>query len=142
MSLTRFLRPVVVASEDELIGSVARKMRDARVGSVVITRNEKPIGILTDRDLTLRVIAEERSNLITKVSDVVTYGPFTLRESDEIETAVRSMREHGVRRLPVVDKAGRLVGVVSTDDLVIMFGEELAALANGIAESTDAVESR
>ncbi|MGH7330604.1 MAG: CBS domain-containing protein, partial [Polyangiaceae bacterium] len=73
---------------------------------------------------------------------VVTYGPFVLQESDEIETAVRGMREHGVRRLPVVDADGKLVGMVSADDLVMLFGRELAALADSVEESTDAYESR
>ncbi len=142
MSLSRFTRAVVVASEGDPIASVARKMRDARVGSVVVTRSERPIGIVTDRDLALRVVAEERNATTTRVSDVVTYGPFVLQESDEIETAVRSMREHGVRRMPVVDADGRLIGMVSADDLVTLFGGELAALAEGVAESTDAYESR
>lgn len=142
MSLSRFTRPVVVASEGEPIASVARKMRDMRVGSVVVTRKDRPIGIVTDRDLALRVVAEERNASATRVADVVTYGPFVLQENDEIETAVRSMREHGVRRLPVVDSEGRLIGMVSADDLVMLFGRELAGLADGVEESTDAYESR
>ncbi|MGH7283371.1 MAG: CBS domain-containing protein [Polyangiaceae bacterium] len=142
MSLSRFVRSVVVASEGEPIANVARKMRDARVGSVVVTRSDRPIGIVTDRDLALRVVAEERSATTTRVADVVTYGPFVLQESDEIETAVRGMREHGVRRLPVVDADGKLVGMVSADDLVMLFGRELAALADSVEESTDAYESR
>jgi CBS domain-containing protein len=142
MSLSRFTRAVIVASESEPIASVARKMRDARVGSVVVTHDDRPIGILTDRDLALRVVAEERNATTTRVSDVVTYGPFVIKESDEIETAVRAMREHGVRRLPVVDDKGRLIGVVTADDLIMLLGRELAALADGIAENTDTYESR
>ena len=142
MSLSRFIRPVIVASEGEPIASVARKMRDKRVGSVVVTRSDRPIGIVTDRDLALRVVAEERNATATRVADVVTYGPFVLQENDQIETAVRSMREHGVRRLPVVDADGKLVGMVSADDLFMLFGRELSAMADGIEESTDAYESR
>jgi CBS domain-containing protein len=142
MSLSRFIRGVIVAAETEPIAMVARQMRDARVGAVVVTREGRPIGIITDRDIALRVVAEERDPKTTRVGDVVTYGPFTVSESDEIETVVRAMREHGVRRLPIIDANGQLVGVVTTDDITILLGRELAALADGISESTDAYESR
>jgi len=142
MSLSRFIRGVVVAKETEPIANIARQMRDGRVGAVVVTREDRPIGIITDRDIALRVVAEERDPTTTRVGDVVTYGPFTVCESDEIETVVRTMREHGVRRLPIVDANGQLVGIVTTDDIAILLGRELAALADGICESTDAYESR
>jgi len=142
MSLSRFVRAVVVAADSDSIATVARQMRDARVGCVVVTHEERPIGIVTDRDLVLRVLAEERNPSTTRVLDIVSYGPFVVKETDEIETAVRVMREHGVRRLPVVDDAGKLVGVVTNDDLVVLLGRELAALAEGIADDCDASDSR
>jgi CBS domain-containing protein len=142
MSLSRFARAVVVASESDPIAVVARKMRDAHVGSIIVTREDRPIGIITDRDLALRIVAEERNATTTRVSDVVTYGVFTIKESDQIETAVRSMREHGVRRLPIVDDDGRIVGIVTADDLVVLLSKEFSGLADGVAENADAYESR
>ncbi len=105
-TLSGYLRPVVVASLGESVASAARRLRDARVGCVVVTRADRPIGILTDRDLALRVVAEARDPSVTRVEEILTCDPLTLRDSDTIETAARCMKEHGVRRLPIIDADG------------------------------------
>lgn len=141
MSLERFRRPVVTASERETVATVAQRMRDQRTGCVVLTRENRPIGILTDRDVCLRVVAEGRSGDIP-IAEVATYDPFVLRESDGIETAVAQMRVHGVRRFPIVDAKGNVTGVVTADDLIVLLGREIAGLGEGLEASVDATESR
>jgi CBS domain-containing protein len=140
--LTRFRRAVVPCGLEDPIASVAGKMRETRVGCVVALRDGRPAGLLTDRDIVLRVVAEGRDPTTTTVADVVTYDPVTVPEDAGIETAVALMKKHGVRRLPNVGAEGRVVGIVTADDLVMLVGGELAGLCDAIEESADATESR
>jgi len=141
MSLERFRRPVVTASERETVATVAQRMRDQRTGCVIVTRERRPIGILTDRDICLRVVAEGRAGDVP-IAEVTTYDPFVLRETDGIETAASLMRVHGVRRFPIVDAKGNVTGVVTADDLIVLLGREIAGLGEGLEASVDATESR
>lgn len=142
MSLARFRKSVVVAAETDSVGSAARKLRDARVGCVVVTRDKRPVGIVTDRDVTIRVVAEGRDAEQTRIGDIVTYGPFVVSEKDGIETAAACMKKHGVRRLPLVDERGTITGIVTADDLVTMLGHELSDLCEGIESGADSDETR
>ncbi len=141
MSLARFCRPVICSDEGELVVDTAKKMRDARVGCVVVTRIERPIAIVTDRDLALRVLADARPHA-TALRDVATYDPIVVRDQDGIETVLGLMAKHGVRRLPVVSDGGHLLGIVTADDLTVLLGRQLSELAEGIRENADATESR
>jgi CBS domain-containing protein len=140
--LTRFEHHAVVAGLSEPVIQVARRMRDRHVGCVVVTRGARPIGIVTDRDLALRVVAEGLDPNVTPVSDVVTMDVTTLPRDAGIETAVRLMQERGVRRLPIVAEDGRVIGIVTADDLTVLLTQELAELGSGIRDNVDAVESR
>jgi CBS domain-containing protein len=142
MSLREFEREVLSVSLNAPVIEAARRMRDAKIGCVVVSRDRHPIGILTDRDLAVRVVAEGRDPQQTKVSEVVTYDAVTLRRSDTRQTALIRMREHGVRRLPIVDDAGKLVGMVTADDLVTLLAHELLDLGAGIEGNVDSSESR
>jgi CBS domain-containing protein len=141
-TLGGYLRPVVLAALGESVASAAKRLRDERVGCLVVTRGGHPIGILTDRDLAVRVVAEGRDPSTTRVDDVLTYDPLTLRDSDTVDSAARCMREHGIRRLPIVDAEGAVRGIVTADDLVVQLGRQLAALSDAIAEPSDAADSR
>jgi CBS domain-containing protein len=142
MSLSRFEHGAVTAELSESAAAVARRMRDLHVGCVVVTRGSRPVGIVTDRDLALRVVAEGRDARATLVSDIVTYDASTLPRDAGIETAARMMRERGVRRLPIVTDDGRVIGIVTADDLTILLAKELADVGAGLAEAVDAGESR
>jgi CBS domain-containing protein len=142
MSLTRFEHGAVVAQLSETAFDVARRMRDFHVGCVVVTRGSTPVGIITDRDLALRVVAEGRDPKQTLVAEVVTFDATTLPRTAGIETAVRTMRERGVRRLPIVTEDGKLTGIVTADDLTVLLTQELADLGLGIENRVDATETR
>lgn len=142
MSLDRFRRDVQLAAEEDLIPDVARQMRDASVGCVVVARAGRPIGILTDRDIALRVVAEGRDPTITRVSEVVTYDPIVLVVDADISTATALVRTHGIRRIPIVDASGQVVGIVTSDELLVLVGKELSDLCAGIEEGADTTESR
>lgn len=140
--LARFEKAVVTADLDETALEAARRMRDKKVGCIVAVREGRPVGMLTDRDLVLRVVAERLDPAEVLLSSVVTYEAATLSRSDGFETAVRTMRNHGVRRLPIVDEDGRITGIVTADDLIGLLGSELAALGEAIEGNVDGSESR
>ena len=142
MQLNRFEHGAVVAELDETAAAAARRMRDFRVGCVIVVRNARPVGILTDRDLAIRVVAEGRDPQSTLVSEIVTYEATTVGRDAGIESAVRIMSEQGVRRLPIVTEDGRVTGMITADDVVVMLTKQLAEVGVGIRDNVDASESR
>jgi CBS domain-containing protein len=126
-------RGVVIASPDDSLRTVAQLMRQHHVGSVVVTHDEaglcRPVGIITDRDIVLAVVAKDVSPDAVSAGDVMSEPLATARESDEIWDVLERMRTRGVRRLPVVGAHGELVGIVSADDVLELVAEELVNLA-------------
>ncbi len=140
--LSRFERAIVSAALDDTVFDVACRMRDKHVGCVVVVRDGRPVGMLTDRDIVLRVVAEGLDARSVLVSSIVTYDAATVLRTDGFETAVRKMREHAVRRLPIVDENGCVTGIVTADDLIGLLGRELSALGEAITSNVDGSESR
>lgn len=129
-------RRVVTARPDTDAQSLAREMREENVGSVVIKTDAHPVGIVTDRDLTVEVLAEGRTGSETYARELMTASPATVRHDRGIAEAARTMDEHDVRRLPVVDGGDALVGIVSLDDIYRELVREHEHLADVIeAES-------
>ena len=100
---------------DSLVDA-AREMRDGDIGNVIVTDGRRVAGILTDRDIVVRAIAEGRDLQSTTVGDVCSAGPRTLEPGDSVEAAAQEMDGNSIRRLPVV-RDGELVGVLSLGDL-------------------------
>jgi CBS domain-containing protein len=136
MSLERFTRKrVIVADLHESASEVARKMEREHVGAVIILRGALPAGIVTDRDLALRVVASTLLAAETPVEQVMSRDLVTIRIDDALDAAVERMRQCGVRRLPIVDQNGRLCGLVSLDDLHVLFAGEMKRTAEAIMEN-------
>lgn len=116
-------KPPVTAQRHESLRAVAQRMRDAHVGCVVVTEegvrgDVKPIGILTDRDIVIKALAQtDRYLEQVRVDDIMVQPPVTLGDDAEVAQALRTMRSVGIRRIPIVNQAGALVGLVSIDDL-------------------------
>jgi len=138
MSVGRIcLRDVDLADAAECVLDAARRMRDRDVGTlVVLGEAEKPVGLLTDRDLTVRVLAAGRDAVTTRVADVMTPSPRTVSESTPIEAALGLMRSGSFRRLPVVDEAGKLVGILSLDDVLALLAEEFTLVGDLLERET------
>jgi CBS domain-containing protein len=134
MSLERFCRKrVVTARAEQPVVEVARIMRSEHVGAVVIVDGKRPIGIITDRDLALRVLADGRAPE-TPVQALMTPQPVTVRRDQHIDDVVRTMQQAGVRRLPIVDEAGAVIGLVSLDDLSVLLAAELGVAVSAIRD--------
>jgi CBS domain-containing protein len=109
--------PLTMSGNETLVAA-ARQMRDADVGDVIVSDGDSMRGIVTDRDIVVRAIAEELDPRTTTLADVCTHDVVTLDADDPIDQAVKKMRSHAVRRLPVTE-GGKLVGVVSLGDLAV-----------------------
>jgi CBS domain-containing protein len=107
--------PRTVTTDDSLTDA-AKIMRDEDVGAVIVTENGKVCGIVTDRDITVRAIAEGKDPAGTAIDEICTRDPTVLSPTEDAGDAVRLMTEKNIRRLPVVDD-GQPVGIVSLGDL-------------------------
>jgi CBS domain-containing protein len=107
--------PRTVDIGDSLVDA-ARGMRDGDIGSVIVTDGGRVAGIVTDRDIVIRAVAEGRDPRSTTVGNVCSSNPRTLEPGDSVEVAAQAMSENSIRRLPVI-RDGELVGVLSLGDL-------------------------
>jgi CBS domain-containing protein len=128
-----FTRNVITARPEDTLATIALKMQEHNIGTVVIVKERRPVGIVTDRDLAL-ALGAQGFNPQTQVQKVMTLHVLAIPEDTGIYSATRFMRERKVRRLPIVDREDRLVGMVTLDDLLHFLGEELFNLAEGIKE--------
>ena len=120
------VREVDLAAGNESVQVAARRMHDRKVGTLlVLDEQRRPIGILTDRDLTVRVLAEALDPAQTLVSQVMTKDPKVIEEEASLERAIAIMRSGPFRRVAVVDKEGRLAGLLSMDDVLDLLREEM-----------------
>ena len=130
MSVRRICsRNVDTAKMDEAVHAAAGRMNVRKVGTlVVVDKDQHPLGLITDRDLTVRVLAEARDPAQTTIGAVMTRLPRTVYEETPIEEALAIMRSGPYRRLPVIDREGRLVGLLSLDDILDLLAEEFGEI--------------
>ena len=110
----------------------AQRMRDAGVGSVIVAESDRPLGIVTDRDLAVRVIAAGLQPDRVTVGQIMSGRPIFVSEGRDLGEVLQLMRDLTVRRMPVVDADQRLVGVVSLDDVILALSGSLALVAETI----------
>lgn len=122
-------REVVVMTSDETVRDAARVMRKEHVGDVVVVADgngsRRPVGIVTDRDLVIEVLAQEGNTDEITLGDLITGNLITASESDDLWETLKHMRDRGVRRVPVTDADGNLAGIISLDDYVDLLAEEM-----------------
>jgi CBS domain-containing protein len=116
-------RGVECVPPDSTLQEAARKMRDLDVGPLPVCDHDRLAGMLTDRDIVVRAIAEGRDPKTTKVRDAMTEGIDYCFEDDDVATAAQQMREKQIRRLVVLNRDKRLVGIVSLGDLAVETGD-------------------
>ncbi len=126
-------KPVVTASAQMTVDEAARAMRAKNVGALVVVNAGRPVGMLTDRDVAIEVVAKGLDPDTARVGDVMHKKPITIREDLGILDAAKVFAKTGVRRLPVVTKSGVLVGVITVDDLIMLLGNELGHVAGALS---------
>lgn len=122
-------RQVEVIHPDATLGAAAERMRTLDVGALPVCDGDQLVGVITDRDITIRATAEQKSPQTTKVRDVMTPEVVYGLEDQDVMDAARIMEERQIRRLPVLDKNHKLVGIVALGDLAtdagVMLGGEI-----------------
>lgn len=122
-------REVVVITRGESVQEAAKLMREFHVGDLVVVEDRQgelyPVGMLTDRDIVIEVIACEVGLHALTVGDIMSFELASANEADEIMSTIKQMRIKGVRRLPVISPRGVLVGIVTLDDLLELLAEQL-----------------
>ena len=125
-------RDVKVVGPDMTIGDAAKMMRDGDFGMMPVGEDDRMIGSISDRDIAIRAVAEGKNNT-TKVRDVMSDGVAWTYEDDSVEQAAKIMSERQVRRLPVVNRDKRLVGIVALGDFAVE-SSEIQPAAQALSE--------
>jgi CBS domain-containing protein len=134
-----FGKKVVTAAPSDPISEVADSMARHHVGAVVVVKNQIPIGIVTDRDVALALGARGTSRSESVVS-IMTSPVTTISHKEGILAATRLMRAEVTRRLPIVDDARRVIGLVSVDDLLVLLGVEIGNITEAVAPEVEAAD--
>ena len=126
-------REVVFCDPETSVVEIARLLRNHHVGDLIVAEKGRsglaPIGLVTDRDLVVKVLAEGVAPDRLVAADLMTRRVVTAVESADVHEAIERMRGEGIRRLPVVDGSGALIGILSADDVTELLAEELTDLA-------------
>jgi CBS domain-containing protein len=127
--------PRAVRPDDSVV-EAARVLRDENVGSLPVIDGDRLIGMVTDRDITLRVVAEARDPGSVSVQEIASRDPVTAEAAADLDDALQLMARHQVRRLPVTEE-GRLVGILAQADVAAEVGDKQAGrLVEAISEPT------
>lgn len=140
-------RDVVVAERETTAQAAAKLMRHYHVGSLVVVDHQEgkrlPVGVVTDRDLVIEIHALDLDASVIAVGDILSEKLITVPESFGVMETVQRMRMEGVRRVPVVDREGDLVGIVTLDDVIGRLAKELTEVADTVThEQTREVRLR
>ena len=122
-------REVIIVSRDETVQAAAKLMRQHHVGDVVVVEDRSgvrvPVGIVTDRDIVVEIVATELDQTAITVGDIMASDLFAVKESADVFESIQYMRRKTVRRLPVVNDGGGLVGILTLDDVLELLSAEL-----------------
>ncbi|MCC6916785.1 CBS domain-containing protein [Nitrosomonas sp.] len=126
-------REVVVIQRDQSVQEAARLMRQHHVGAIVVADKSDgrvvPVGIITDRDLVVEVMATELDKKVITVGDIMMQELFSVKESTATHEAISFMRRKTIRRLPIISDTGELIGILTMDDVLEILSEEMLDLA-------------
>jgi CBS domain-containing protein len=135
MSLDHFCRkPVVKISPDENIAEACRMMEQNNVGCVVAETNGKLSGIITDRDIALKVAGAGKDPFTTRVEEIMTRDPIRISVNKDLRHLTSLIHAYHVRRVPIVDGFDTTLGIVTIDDLIALLGDEMSEIGKAIAE--------
>ncbi len=130
-------KPAVTVSPKASVLEAARLMRQKNVGAVVVVNDRTPQGMLTDRDIAVGVVAAGHDPATTTVAEVMRRDPAVIGEDKGVFDAVKLLDAKGIRRLPVTDRTGRVMGIVAMDDLLMLFGREMGHVASALSRGLE-----
>ena len=133
-------RNPVCCLPDDMVAKVAQLMQSENIGSIPVIENvqtQKLVGMVTDRDLALKIVAKGHDAKSTKVEVVMTRQVVTCRAGDDLQMALDAMAEHQLRRIPIVDTNDKIVGIIAQADVAtrVNLPEKTAAMVKEISQS-------
>lgn len=138
-------RKVLTATPETSVYLAAKLMKENNIGNVVVVDNKtgsvKPIGIITDRDIATKIVADNVDPTKVCVNDMMTGSLFSLNKNQGVSEALKMMSEKGVRRVPVVDDAGNIVGILTVDDFFMLIAHEVAHIAKLISKQSSSAKT-
>ena len=135
MSLQHFCqKPVVKISSENSISEACRRLMESNVRCLIVENNGKLCGILTDRDIALKVTGEQREPGTTKVAEVMTRDPVRISVDKDLQHLTSLMHAFHVRRVPVVDGYDTTLGIITLDDIIALLGDEMSEIGKAISE--------
>jgi CBS domain-containing protein len=127
-------REVVVVEEEKSITETAQIMREYHVGDIVIVKTrygkQTPVGIITDRDIILEIVARSADPDNIRVGDAMSFDLTTVSEDDDLLHVIEVMRNKGIRRVPVVDANEALIGILTVDDIIDLLSDVMLDLTH------------
>ena len=125
-------REIVCVDVNTIILEATELMEEMNVGSVVVIQNDRPVGIVTDRDVVLRVVNKKLDPAAVKAGDIMSLEVVTLKQSTGLYEALEQIKESGsrVRRFPIVDENGAIKGIITLDDVIYLLGKEMADVSS------------
>lgn len=136
MSLQQFCqRPVVTVSPRSNIVDACHVMAQDNIGCIVAQEDGKLCGMLTDRDIALKVAGQRKDSYQTKVGEVMTPDPVCISVNKNLHDLTTLMHAHHVRRVPIIDGADKVLGIVTLDDLIAMLGNEMFEIGMTVSET-------
>jgi CBS domain-containing protein len=125
-------REIVCVDVNTKVLEATEMMEEMNVGSVVVIQNDRPVGIVTDRDVVLRVVNKKLNPAECSVGDIMSLEVVTLKQSTGLYDALEQIKESGssVRRFPIVDENGAIKGIITLDDVIYLLGREMSDVAS------------
>jgi CBS domain-containing protein len=143
MSLQQFCqRSVITVSPEQTVVEACQLLAEKNVGCLVVTEAEKLCGILTDRDITLKVMGERKDPQQTTVREIMTPHPAHITADKTLHDLTTLMHTHHVRRVPIVNETKAVVGLVTLDDLLMLLSDEMADLGQGVFGALQEAEAQ
>jgi CBS domain-containing protein len=136
MSLQRFCkRPTVTIAPEKTIREACQLLEERNVGCLVVEEHGKLCGIVTDRDIALRVVGQGKDPQLTHVGTIMTANPVRIPVDSTLHELTMLMHSQHVRRVPIIDASGRAIGIVTLDDLLVLLSDEMSDLGTAVSEA-------
>jgi len=126
-------REVVMISESVALNKAAELMKDHNIGAIIVIKDKNtsktPCGIITDRDIMIKWLEKGIDNQALTVGQVMSQDLLTIKQNQSILDAISALSEKGVRRAPVINQAGEVIGIISIDDIFVLLAKEMDAIS-------------
>lgn len=133
MAISQYMETKIISClPSASIAEISKLMKTKNVGTIIVSKNGKPQGLVTDRDIIIKVIASSKNIESTTAADIMSRPVITAKTSEGVYEVIGKMKKSKVRRIPIVDQSGKMMGIVSFGDLVGLLSDEFSSLSHAV----------